>query len=71
VFIHRLNNIVQHTFSVVRSAGSTKYNYDNPVRRDTVSTGNEKDNVTIRFVTDNTGPWFLHWYVNQLLFAYV
>ena len=25
--------------------------------------GTLADNVTIRFVTDNTGPWFLHWWV--------
>lgn len=40
----------QHTFSVVRSAGSSVYNYADPVQRDTVSTGNaDTDNVTIRF----------------------
>ena len=39
----------QHSFSVIRSAGSDKYNYANPVRRDTVSTGGPGDNVTIRF----------------------
>lgn len=41
---------MQHAFSVVRSAGSSVYNYDNPVRRDVVSVGNgPNDNVTIRF----------------------
>ncbi|KAF7968546.1 hypothetical protein HWV62_30169 [Athelia sp. TMB] len=49
-----------HTFDVIRSAGSSVYNYENPVRRDVVSTGYTGDNVTVRFVTDNTGPWFLH-----------
>ncbi|KZP02622.1 multicopper oxidase, partial [Athelia psychrophila] len=49
-----------HTFDVIRSAGSSTYNYANPVRRDVVSTGNTTDNVTIRFVTDNAGPWMLH-----------
>ncbi|KAI9068885.1 multicopper oxidase [Trametes sanguinea] len=53
-----------HTFSVVRSAGSSDYNYVNPVRRDTVSTGNAGDNVTIRFTTDNPGPWFLHCHID-------
>ena len=24
------------------------------------------DNVTIRWVTDNPGPWYLHWYVFSL-----
>jgi iron transport multicopper oxidase len=77
-----------HTFYVVRSAGSTTYNYVNPVRsdfpftstiidytlclqpqRDVVNTGTStSDNVTIRFVADNPGPWFLHchidWHLN-------
>ncbi len=41
----------QHTFAVVRSAGSSKYNYENPIWRDVVSTGTvlNSDNVTIRF----------------------
>ena len=58
--------IAQHTFDVVRSAGSTTYNYANPVRRDVVSIGSSGDNVTIRFVTDNAGPWFLHWWAASL-----
>ncbi|KAK0191813.1 laccase [Armillaria mellea] len=53
-----------HTFDVVRSAGSTEYNYANPVRRDVVSTGSGTDNVTIRFTTDNAGPWFLHCHID-------
>nr|UYM28067.1 laccase 3 [Trametes polyzona] len=53
-----------HTFSVVRSAGSSHYNYIDPVRRDTVSIGLGGDNVTIRFVTDNPGPWFLHCHID-------
>ncbi|TFK34058.1 laccase [Crucibulum laeve] len=53
-----------HTFSVVRSAGSTKYNFLNPVRRDTVNTGLADSNVTVRFVTDNAGPWFLHCHID-------
>ena len=56
----------QHAFAVVRSAGSTQYNYDNPVWRDVVSTGTPAagDNVTIRFRTDNPGPWFLHCHID-------
>jgi iron transport multicopper oxidase len=50
-----------HTFDVIRSAGKSTYNFVNPPRRDVVSNGNLGDNVTIRFVTDNPGPWFLHW----------
>ncbi|KAI0714960.1 laccase [Earliella scabrosa] len=55
-----------HAFAVVRSAGSTEYNYDNPVWRDVVSTGTPQagDNVTIRFRTDNPGPWFLHCHID-------
>ncbi|TFK32861.1 laccase 2 precursor [Crucibulum laeve] len=53
-----------HTFDVVRSAGSDIYNYDNPVRRDVVSTGVAGDNVTIRFTTDNPGPWILHCHID-------
>ncbi|KAJ3885618.1 laccase 1 [Lentinula edodes] len=58
-----------HTFDVVRSAGSTEYNYINPPRRDVVSTGAATDNVTIRFTTDNAGPWFLHCHIDWHLEA--
>uniref|UniRef100_A0A0W0FMM3 laccase n=1 Tax=Moniliophthora roreri TaxID=221103 RepID=A0A0W0FMM3_MONRR len=53
-----------HTFSVVRSAGSSEYNYVNPVRRDVVSAGDKNDNVTFRFRTDNSGPWFFHCHID-------
>nr|AAM66348.1 laccase 2 [Trametes sp. C30]AAM66349.1 laccase 2 [Trametes sp. C30] len=53
-----------HTFYVVRSAGQTDYNYVNPPQRDTVSVGAAGDNVTIRFRTDNPGPWFLHCHID-------
>jgi iron transport multicopper oxidase len=54
-----------HAFYVVRSAASTVYNYVNPVQRDTVNSGfTTTDNVTIRFVTDNSGPWFLHCHID-------
>ncbi|KAF5327682.1 hypothetical protein D9619_004658 [Psilocybe cf. subviscida] len=54
-----------HSFSVVRSANSSAYNYNNPVRRDVVSIGTStSDNVTIRFVTDNAGPWILHCHID-------
>ncbi|TFK86579.1 multicopper oxidase [Polyporus arcularius HHB13444] len=55
-----------HAFAVVRSAGSTVYNYKDPIWRDVVSTGTPAagDNVTIRFVTDNPGPWFLHCHID-------
>jgi FtsP/CotA-like multicopper oxidase with cupredoxin domain len=53
----------QHSFDVVQSAGSTTFNYVNPVRRDVVSAGNPGQQMVIRWTTDNSGPWFLHWYV--------
>ncbi|KAH9979128.1 laccase [Russula compacta] len=64
-----------HDFHVVRSAGSDTYNYDDPVIRDVVSIGNStNDNVTIRFFTDNPGPWFFHCHIDwhlELGFAVV
>ncbi|EDR14430.1 laccase, multicopper oxidase, benzenediol:oxygen oxidorectuctase [Laccaria bicolor S238N-H82] len=57
-----------HAFAVVRSAGNSTYNYVNPVRRDVVSIGASTDNVTIRFNTNNPGPWIMHchidWHLN-------
>ncbi|KAH7909939.1 laccase [Hygrophoropsis aurantiaca] len=58
-----------HKFAVIRSAGSSAYNYINPVMRDTVSTGVPGDNVTIRFVTDNPGPWMLHCHIDWHLYV--
>nr|AGY56170.1 laccase 2 [Volvariella volvacea] len=52
-----------HAFDVIRSAGSNVYNYVDPPRRDVVSIGRAGDNVTIRFVTDNAGPWYLHCHI--------
>ncbi|KAF5368806.1 hypothetical protein D9757_012283 [Collybiopsis confluens] len=54
-----------HNFDVIRSAGSNTSNYFNPPRRDVVSTGvAATDNVTIRFRTDNPGPWLLHCHID-------
>ncbi|TEB23093.1 laccase 2 precursor [Coprinellus micaceus] len=53
-----------HAFSVVRSAGSSTYNYANPVQRDVVNIGDASDNVTIRFQTDNPGPWIMHCHID-------
>ncbi|KAJ7660594.1 laccase [Mycena rosella] len=54
-----------HNFHVVRSAGNSTYNWNNPIVRDVVSTGNSTDDlVTFRFVTDNAGPWFLHCHID-------
>ncbi|KAF8651436.1 hypothetical protein AX16_004737 [Volvariella volvacea WC 439] len=52
-----------HAFDVIRSAGSPVYNYVDPPRRDVVAIGRPGDNVTIRFVTDNAGPWYLHCHI--------
>ncbi|EEB96710.1 hypothetical protein MPER_04111, partial [Moniliophthora perniciosa FA553] len=52
-----------HTFDVIKSADSPVYNFKDPVRRDTV--GVAGDNLTtIRFVTDNPGPWLLHCHID-------
>ncbi|KAF8196131.1 yellow laccase [Pholiota molesta] len=53
-----------HAFSVVRSAGNSSYNYVNPVRRDVVNSGLAGDLVTIRFQTDNAGPWIMHCHID-------
>lgn len=53
-----------HAFYVVRSAGNSSYNYDNPIMRDVVSMGDSGDEVTIRFVADNPGAWFFHCHIN-------
>ncbi|KAI3606344.1 laccase [Moniliophthora roreri] len=55
---------LQHTFNVVRAAGMTGYNFANPIRRDVVNAGSASDNVTIRFRTDNPGPWILHCHID-------
>ncbi|KAF9533796.1 laccase [Crepidotus variabilis] len=53
-----------HSFQVIQSAGNSIRNYVDPVRRDVVSIGTAGDNVTIRFKTDNAGPWFLHCHID-------
>ncbi|KAG2359508.1 phenoloxidase [Suillus spraguei] len=58
-----------HTFDVVQSAGSSTFNYKNPVRRDVVSAGNIGQQTVIRWVTDNSGPWFLHCHIDWHLEA--
>ncbi|THH13854.1 hypothetical protein EW146_g6418 [Bondarzewia mesenterica] len=59
-----------HSFSVVRSAGNDSYNFANPVRRDVVNIGTtQNDQTTIRFYTDNPGPWFLHCHIDWHLAA--
>nr|QPA20085.1 laccase 2 [Amylostereum areolatum] len=52
------------SFYVVRSAGNSSYNFENPVLRDVVSIGNETDLVTIRFMAENPGPWLVHCHID-------
>ncbi|KAG6813458.1 hypothetical protein H0H92_010792 [Tricholoma furcatifolium] len=52
-----------HSFSVVRSGDDSSYNYANPVIRDTINTGLEDGNATIRFITDNAGPCHIDWHL--------
>ncbi|KAG2121859.1 laccase [Suillus clintonianus] len=58
-----------HAFDVVQSAGSSTFNYVNPVRRDVVSAGTNGQQMVIRWVTDNSGPWFLHCHIDWHLDA--
>ncbi|KAK7461092.1 laccase 13 variant 1 [Stygiomarasmius scandens] len=54
-----------HTFSVIRGVNASEYNFENPVRRDTVSTGGVGDRVTIRWRTDSSGPWLFHCHIDR------
>lgn len=53
-----------HDFYVIKPAYTNEYNFEDPVRRDTLNTGFEDSNATVRFTTDNAGPWFLHCHVD-------
>ncbi|TFK71721.1 laccase lcc5 [Pluteus cervinus] len=55
-----------HNFQVIRTADSSTPNWKNPVIRDVVSTGTATggSNVTIRFNTNNPGPWILHCHID-------
>ncbi|KXN82642.1 Laccase-2 [Leucoagaricus sp. SymC.cos] len=54
-----------HAFWVVRSADSGKYNFVDPIIRDTVNAGDTVgDFVSIRFRTDNPGPWIFHCHID-------
>jgi iron transport multicopper oxidase len=58
-----------HSFDVVQSAGNSSFNYVNPVRRDVVSSGIQTQQTVIRWVTDNSGPLFLHCHIDWHLDA--
>ncbi|KAG6822973.1 hypothetical protein H0H92_011851, partial [Tricholoma furcatifolium] len=49
-----------HAFHVIKGPYSDVYNWENPVLRDTINTGLDGNLTVVRFVTDNSGPWFLH-----------
>ncbi|KAI0315482.1 Cupredoxin [Amylostereum chailletii] len=68
-YVFLLVHLHGHAFHVLRSAGNSSYNFVNPVIRDTVNIGNASDEVTIRFVTDNPGPWFIHCHIDWHLTA--
>ncbi|KAJ3482311.1 hypothetical protein NLI96_g7062 [Meripilus lineatus] len=53
-----------HNFWVMQSAGSNTTNLQDPVLRDTVNIGSLGDEVTIRFQTNNPGPWLLHCHID-------
>ncbi|KAF9261133.1 laccase 1 BVT [Marasmius fiardii PR-910] len=48
-----------HSFDVIKSNDHSEHNFWNPVRRDVVPVGG-MNMTSIRFVTDNSGPWLLH-----------
>ncbi|KAF5354960.1 hypothetical protein D9756_005793 [Leucocoprinus leucothites] len=54
-----------HTFRVVRSADSGQFNFVDPVERDTFNVGDVTgDMASIRFRTENPGPWILHCHID-------
>ncbi|KAG2153309.1 laccase [Suillus clintonianus] len=53
-----------HSFDVVQSTFNSPFNYVNPVRRDTSYIGLLNQQMVIRWVTDNSGPWLLHCHVD-------
>ncbi|PFH45917.1 multicopper oxidase, partial [Amanita thiersii Skay4041] len=50
-----------NNFWVIKSMSSDTTNEVNPIRRDTVGVGGS--GTTIRFRTDNPGPWFFHCHI--------
>ncbi|KAG1811276.1 TvLac6 [Suillus subaureus] len=75
VYVLEVNKVVEltmvisgpggpHTFNVVQSAGSSTFNYVNPVRHDVINSGSAGQQMVIRWVTDNSGPWILHCHID-------
>ncbi|TFK35101.1 Cu-oxidase-domain-containing protein [Crucibulum laeve] len=50
-----------NNFWVIKSNSSDAINEVNPIRRDVVAVG--AAGTTVRFVTDNPGPWFFHCHI--------
>jgi len=50
-----------NNFQVIKSMTSNNTNTVNPIRRDVVGVGGS--GTTIRFKTDNPGPWFFHCHI--------
>ncbi|KAF8890409.1 Cu-oxidase-domain-containing protein [Infundibulicybe gibba] len=50
-----------NNFQVIKSMTSPDLNVVNPIRRDVVGVGGS--GTTIRFRTDNAGPWFFHCHI--------
>ncbi|KAG1732064.1 laccase [Suillus lakei] len=73
VIVLEANKVVELTLSSTGpggpSAGNSTLNYVNPVRRDVVSAGSPGQQMVIRWVTDNSGPWFLHCHIDWHLEA--
>ncbi|KIK67125.1 hypothetical protein GYMLUDRAFT_37167 [Collybiopsis luxurians FD-317 M1] len=53
----------EHAFDVIRSSDNVTYNFLNPVRRDVTAVA-LANQTSIRFFTDNPGPWFLHCHID-------
>jgi len=51
-----------HAFDVIQSSNSNTTNFVNAIKRDVVAING--GNVTIRFFTDNPGPWIFHCHID-------
>jgi iron transport multicopper oxidase len=52
-----------HVFDVIQSSNSAERNFVNPIKRDVVAINGgigALGNTTVRFFTDNPGPWIFH-----------
>jgi len=56
-----------HAFDVIQSANSAQRNFVNAIKRDVVAING--GNVTVRFFTDNPGPWIFHCHIDWHLEA--